>query len=139
MDVSDIFFPARGRRKARRGRRGRGGRFLLKIPGGGVSQAGGGGAGEGLGGCLWGISGGAKFFFGGPKFPPSGIITSNLCNSGAREGGRTLRKGVFLPSKHLPSAFYEMLPSKNPSKNLVFTEENPYRRRLRTLLRSSCC
>ena len=33
---------------------------------------------------------------------------------GAREGGRTLRKDVFLPSKHLLSAFYETLPSKNP-------------------------
>ena len=28
----------------------------------------------------------------------------------------------FLPSKHLLSAFYKALPSKNPSKNLVFTE-----------------
>ena len=34
------------------------------------------------------------------------------------KGGRTLRKGVFLPSKHLPSAFYDTPPSKNPSKNL---------------------
>ena len=56
--------------------------------------------------------------------------------SGAREGGRTLRKDVFLPSKHLLSAFYKTLPTKNPSKNLVFTE-NPYRRLLRTLLRST--
>ena len=45
---------------------------------------------------------------------------------GVREGGRTLRKDVFLPSKHLLStfrllsAFYETLPSKNPSRNLVF-------------------
>ena len=30
----------------------------------------------------------------------------------------TLRKGVFLPSKHLLSAFYDTPPSKNPSKNL---------------------
>ena len=36
----------------------------------------------------------------------------------AREGGRTLRKGVFLPSKRLLSAFYNTPPSKNPSKNL---------------------
>ena len=43
---------------------------------------------------------------------------------GAREGGRTLRKDVFLPSKHLLIAFYETLLSKNPSKNLVVTE-NP--------------
>ena len=45
----------------------------------------------------------------------------------------TLGKDVFLPSKNLLSAFYKTLPSKNPSKNLVFTE-NPYRRLLRTLL-----
>ena len=56
----------------------------------------------------------------------------------AREGGRTLRKDVFLPSKHLLSAFYKTLPSKNPSKNLFFTK-NPYRRLLRTLLRSNYC
>ena len=40
--------------------------------------------------------------------------------------GRTLRKDVFQPSKHLLGAFYKTLPSKNPSKNLVFTE-NPNR------------
>ena len=57
---------------------------------------------------------------------------------GAREGGRTLRKDVFLPSKRLLSAFDKTLPSKHPSKNLVFTE-NPYRRLLRTLLRSTYC
>ena len=28
-----------------------------------------------------------------------------------------LRKGVFLPSKHLLSAFYNTPPSKNPSEN----------------------
>ena len=33
------------------------------------------------------------------------------------QGGCTLRKGVFLPSKHLLSAFYDTPPSKNPSKN----------------------
>ena len=70
---------------------------------------------------------------------------------GAREGGHTLRKDVFLPSKHLLSGFYEKLPSKNPSKNLVFTEnplqarsKNPSKNRLllenllRTLLRVAC-
>ena len=57
------------------------------------------------------------------------------------DGGRTLREDVFLPSKHLLSAFYRKLPSKNPSKNLVFTE-NPSEKHLRlenllrTLLRS---
>ena len=40
---------------------------------------------------------------------------------------------MFLPSKHLLSAFYKTLPSKNPSKNLIFTE-NPYMRLLRLLL-----
>ena len=34
------------------------------------------------------------------------------------KGGRTLRKSVFLPSKHLLSAFYDTPPSKNPAKNL---------------------
>ena len=68
---------------------------------------------------------------------------------GARDGGRTLRKDVFLPSKHLLSAFYETLPSKNPSKNLIFAEnplqspsKSPSKKHLvlknllRTLLRS---
>ena len=67
---------------------------------------------------------------------------------GARERGRTLRRDVFLPSKHLLSAFYKTLSSKNPSKNLVFTENltrhflrNPSKKHLlvknllRTLLR----
>ena len=50
---------------------------------------------------------------------------------------------MFLPSKHLLSAFYKKLPSKNPSKNLVFTpSKNPSKKHfllenlLRTLLRS---
>ena len=43
---------------------------------------------------------------------------------------------MFLPSKPLLSAFYKTLPSKNPSKNLVFTEKTPYKRLLRTLPRS---
>ena len=73
----------------------------------------------------------------------------NFLAEGAREGGRTLRKDVFLPSKHRLSAFYKTLPSKNPSKNLVFTEnpsqapsKNPSKKHLllenllRTLLRS---
>ena len=68
---------------------------------------------------------------------------------GAREAGRALRKDMFLPSKHLLSAFYKTPPSKNPSKNLVFTEnplqapsKNPSKKHLllenllRTLLRS---
>ena len=39
-------------------------------------------------------------------------------------------------SNHLQSVFYETLPSKNPSKNHIFTE-SPYRCLLRTLLRST--
>ena len=36
---------------------------------------------------------------------------------GARSGGRTLRKGMFLPFMHLLRAFYDTSLSKNPSKN----------------------
>ena len=63
-----------------RGARRRGGEgvgFLLKIPGGvgGVPQKRGGGGGtDGPRGCLQGIffgGGGAKYFFSGPKCPPS--------------------------------------------------------------------
>ena len=56
---------------------------------------------------------------------------------------------MFLPSKHLLSAFYKTLPSKNASVNLVFTKnplhapsKNPAKKHLlfenllRTLLRS---
>ena len=53
MDVSDFFFPVRGRGKGggiREGGRS-GGRFLLKLEGGGCIQGGGaGGGGGGLGG-----------------------------------------------------------------------------------------
>ena len=41
---------------------------------------------------------------------------------------------MFLPSKYLLSAFCKTLPSKNPSKNLVFSK-NPDKRLLRTLLK----
>ena len=51
-----------------------------------------------------------------------GFLVNFLWSWGARQGGRTLRKDVFLPSKHLLSAFYKTLPSKNPSKNLLSTE-----------------
>ena len=54
---------------------------------------------------------------------------------GCTRRGRTLRKDAFLPSKYLLSAFYNIPP---PSKNLVFTKK-PYRRLLRTLLRSTYC
>ena len=37
---------------------------------------------------------------------------------GVHAEGRTLQKGVFLPSKHLLSAFYDRPLSKNPSENL---------------------
>ena len=75
-------------------------------------------------------------------------VKSFMHTWGAREGGRTLRKDVFLPSRHLLSAFYKTLPSKN----LVFTEnplqapsKNPSEKHLllenllRTLLRVACC
>ena len=35
------------------------------------------------------------------------------------KGGRTLRKDVFLPSKHLLSAFFKTLPSKNHQEILT--------------------
>ena len=65
----------------------------------------------------------------GQREPPDDRpdYTSNLCPPKcAREGGRTLRKGVFLPSKRLLSAFYNAPPSKNPSKNLCLYW-NPYK------------
>ena len=73
VDISDMFyFSARGSGKGVRGAgRGRGDDFLLKIPGGGGVPGGWGRGGEGLGGCLRVIGGGAKYFFSGPKFPPS--------------------------------------------------------------------
>ena len=73
------------------------------------------------------------------------VSTKEVGPWGAREGGRTPRKDVFLPSKHLLSAAYKALPSKK----LVFTEtpykapsKNPSKKHLllenllRTLLRS---
>ena len=45
-----------------------------------------------------------------PHFMGMGVVRVHA------KGGRTLRKGVFLPSKRLLSAFYKTLPSKNPSK-----------------------
>ena len=60
-----------------------------------------------------------------PNHSPAATLASE-----AREEDRTLRKDVFLPPKHLISAFYEMLLAKSPSRNLVFTE-NPYRRLLK--------
>ena len=63
--------------------------------------------------------------------------------------GRTFRKGVFLPSQHLLSVFYNTPPSKNPSKNpcpylnpYKVPSKNPSKKALplknllRTLLRS---
>ena len=76
VDISDIFYffcsgEGKGVRGARKGVRGVG--FLLKITGGGARREGEGGGGprgwEGVCGELEG--GGAKYFFPGPKFPPS--------------------------------------------------------------------
>ena len=77
MDVSDIFyFFCSGRGKGQSeapGGGGGGGRFLLKIPGrGGGFQRGRGREGVcGELGNLGGGGGGAKYFFSGPKSPPS--------------------------------------------------------------------
>ena len=73
-------------------------------------------------------------------------------NRAHAKGGCNLRKDVFLPSKHLLSAFYKTLPSKNPSENLSLLKtlqapsknpsKNPSKKPLllenllRTLLRS---
>ena len=68
-----------------------------------------------------------KFFtMGGKGAGPAKTGPGSPLLSGAREGGHTLRKDVFLPSKHLLSALYKTLPSKNPSKNLVCFKA-PYR------------
>ena len=69
-----------------------------------------------FGGVFWFFFGGGGkclFYFYGRR---------DFSEKTSREGGRTLRKGAFLPSKHLLSTFYKRLPSKNPSKNLFFTE-----------------
>ena len=78
VDVSDIFiFFLLGEGEGRvrgAGRGGGGGRFLLKIPRGGGVSGGGGGRGAGrVSAVSWGIwgEGGAKYFFSGPKCPPS--------------------------------------------------------------------
>ena len=65
---------------------------------------------------------------------PEAVLPPDLTNVGCTRRGSYSAKSVFLPSKHLLSAFYKTLTSKNPSKSLVFTED-PYWRLLRTLLR----
>ena len=62
-------------------------------------------------------------------------VLVNFLPWGARRGGRTLRKGVFQPPKHLLSAFYDnpsllrtLLRKSVPTETLT-------RRLLRTLLR----
>ena len=79
-----LFFLLRGGEGGVRGdREGGGVGFLLKIPGGGVSQRGWEGA-RGPGGCLqgiwrnWGGGGGAKYFFSGPKCPPRFVDRSRV-------------------------------------------------------------
>ena len=77
VDVSDIFScSGKGKGKGKGGvpwrQEGAGVSFLLKILGGGGCSHERGG--EGPGGCLrenWGGGGGAKYFFSGPKCPPS--------------------------------------------------------------------
>ena len=72
MDGSDIFyFFCSGEGRGSLGRQGGGGvGFLLKIPGGG-GLSGGREGGEGVCKEFWGMGGGAKYFFSGPKCPPS--------------------------------------------------------------------
>ena len=66
-----VFFSAGEGKGVRGSRKGVGGvRFLLKIPGEGVSQERGGGGAEGSGGCLRGIwGGGGKYIFFGAEMP----------------------------------------------------------------------
>ena len=80
------------------------------------------------------------------------FYSSQHISLGARKGGRTLRKCVFLPSKRLLSAFYNTPPpSKNPSKNPSLNwspyqapSKNPSKKHLlvenllSTLLRVAC-
>ena len=74
MDVSDVFFPARWRRRGVRGTGGEGGGgdSFLENPRGGGSPGWVGGGGEAPGGCLQelGGGGGLNIFCSGPKFPP---------------------------------------------------------------------
>ena len=131
-----FFLPGGGEGRAWGARKGAGVGFLLKIPGrgGGSPRRTGGGGVEGFGWCVCvcvcvcvgnlGGGGGGKISFRGQnsqqefvskKYPP---INPPHVALGCTQGGRTLREDVFLPSKHLLSAFYTTLPSKNPSKNL---------------------
>ena len=93
LDVSDIFyfFPLGGG-EGSPGRQGGGGSVsVLKSPGGGgVSQKRRGGPGRVSAGNLWG--GGAKYFFSGPKCPPS---KSQLSTSFANHSIYTYRTTLF--------------------------------------------
>ena len=75
VDVSDIFyfFLCSGRGKGESEAPRMGGRFLLKIPGGwgGFSRRGLGPRVSAANWGIWGGGGGAKYFFFGPKCPPS--------------------------------------------------------------------
>ena len=76
VDVSDIFyffFSGAGEREEVFDGDGQGSRFQFKIEGGGLSEEEAGG-GEGRWGNVCGEGGGAKYFFSGPKFPPSSEI-----------------------------------------------------------------
>ena len=86
---------------------------------------------------------------GGQKAPVERVYVQFQCSQKRvhAKGVCTLRKGVFLPSKQLLSAFYKTLRSKIPSENLVFwplqvPSKNPSKKHsllkslLRTLLRS---
>ena len=66
--------------------RGWGGRFLIENPRRGGGSPGGGGARRGLEGVWREFGGGAKYFFSGPKFPPSfgWILTDKPATSRTR-------------------------------------------------------
>ena len=73
-----IFFCSGPGERRRRPRRWPGGPVLIQNRGRGVGFRGG-GAGRGMapGECLWGGGGGAKYFFSGPKRPPSIFVFGN--------------------------------------------------------------
>ena len=93
VDVSDIFyfFLLGGGEGGVRGARRRGGRLFIENPrrgGGGVLQEGGGPRGQ-EGVCREFGEGGAKYFFSGPKFPPSYIASLKNGRSQATENDNT--------------------------------------------------
>ena len=73
--------------------------FLLKIPQGGwVSRRGEGRGGRRVSAANWGIGGGAKYFFSGPKCPPSfpkGTTAKHGVHGNVRSGPRKVPRFIF--------------------------------------------